>query len=524
MIRTFQSKKGNRLNTPSWGSLNQKLPFFALIMLSFLVSGCRFGPDFLRPPPPAISRYTDKPIPSRTASAPTTAGKSQCFVTNKDIPAEWWEIFHSETLNQLIKEALIANPDLRAADAGLRIAQETALAQRAFFWPRVDANLNVTRQETAHTLTPVVSTNSFFYTLITPQLTVSYVPDVFGLNRRQVESLEAQVASEVFQREALALTITTNIVMAVIQEASLRAQIQATLRSIAIGKKQLQLLRIEHNTGEIGLAGVAAQEAALAQLEANLPPLQKQLAQQHHLISVLCGHFPNEMLVKFNLNQLNLPRELPFSVPAALVEQRPDIRAAESQIHAASALIGVSIAQRLPNLLLTAAGGSAALTPEMLLNTNTLFYALTGNAAQTLFAAGMLKHRQRAAVAAFKQADAQYRSVVLSAFQDVADTLKAIQFDAINLETAQKAVQASRRSLSIAQQQWKAGEVGYLEVLNAEQTYQQALITLVQNQANRFVDTAALYQALGGGWWNRGASKKTVVVQNDNCVLRSKKG
>ncbi|WP_347252113.1 efflux transporter outer membrane subunit [Legionella sp.] len=494
------------------------------ILLTLSVSGCKLGPNFLRPPPPAVNRYTDQPIPLRTASAPTTAGKSQCFFINKDIPAEWWEIFHSETLNQLIKEALLTNPDLRAADAGLRIAQETALAQRAVFWPRVDANLNVTRQETAHTLTPVVSTNSFFYTLITPQLTVSYVPDVFGLNRRQVESLEAQVASEVFQREALALTITTNIVMAVVQEASLRAQIQATLRSIAIGKEQLRLLRIEHNTGEIGLEGVAAQEAALAQLETNLPPLQKQLAQQHHLISVLCGHFPSEILLKFDLNKLHLPSELPFSVPAALVEQRPDIRAAESQIHAASALIGVAIAQRFPNIVLTATGGSAALTPEMLFNTNTLFYALTGNVAQTVFAAGMLKHKQRAAVAAFKQADAQYRSVVLSAFQDVADTLKAIQFDATNLRAAQKAVQATRRSLSIAQQQWKAGEVGYLEVLNAEQAYQQALITLIQNQANRFVDTAALYQALGGGWWNRGAIKTTTIVQRDHCAEKPKRG
>lgn len=508
MIRAKRIKK-SKLGLP-------KSIFFFLTALVSLLCGC--GPDFLRPPPPTVTRYTTEPIPSRTASAPITAGKSQSFITGKDIPAEWWEIFHSAPLNQLIKEALRVNPDLKAADAGLKIAQETALAQRAYFWPRLDANLNVTRQETAHTLTPVVATNAFFYTLITPQLTVSYSPDVFGLNRRQVESLEAQVATAVFQREALALTITSNIVMAAIQEASLHAQIQATIRSIAIGKKQLRLLRIEHNTGEIGLQGVAAQEAALALLETSLPPLQNQLAQQHHLIAVLCGHYPSEIMLKFDLNKLHLPRELPLSLPSTLVEQRPDIRAAEAQIHAASALIGVAIAQRFPNIVLTALGGSAALNPGTLFSTNTLFYALTGNVAQTILAAGLLKHRQRAAVAAFEEADAQYRSVVLSAFQNVADTLKAIQFDAINLKAAEKAVKATRRSLYIAQTLWREGEVGYLEVLNAEQNYQQARITLVQNQANRFVDTVALFQALGGGWWNRKmVVQKTVIVQKVNC-------
>lgn len=504
MINTKQVKK----NKPGLATSI----FFLLTITASLLSGC--GPDFLRPPPPTVTRYTSEPIPAQTASTLTKAGKSQSFGTGKDIPAEWWAIFHSETLNQLIQEALRVNPDIKAADAGLKIAQETALAQRAFYWPRLDGNFNVTRQETAHTLTPVVSTNSLFYTLITPQLTLSYSPDVFGLNRRQVESLEAQVATAVFQREALALTITSNIVMAAIQEASLHAQIQAILRSITIGKKQLRLLRIEHNTGEIGLQGVAAQEAALAQLETSLPPLQNQLAQQHHLIAVLCGHYPSEVMIKFDLNKLHLPRELPLSLPSTLVEQRPDIRAAEAQIHSASALIGVAIAQRFPNILLTAISGSAALNPGMLFNTNTLFYAFTGNVAQTIFAAGLLKHRQRAAVAAFEQADAQYRSVVLAAFQEVANTLKAIQFDALNLKAAEKAVEATRKSLYIAQKQWREGEVGYLEVLNAEQNYQQALITLVQNQTNRFVDTVALFQALGGGWWNRKlAVQKPVIVQ-----------
>ncbi|CDZ77491.1 Outer membrane protein OprM precursor [Legionella massiliensis] len=476
-----------------------------LSLASTLISGCTLGPDFHRAPPPPVKRYTAETLPSHTTSAPATAGKSQYFAKGQDIPAEWWKVFHSEPLNQLIKAALSSNPDLQAATAGLRIAQETALAQRSFYFPRADANFISTRQETAHTLTPIVASNSFFYTLITPQLTISYIPDVFGSNRRQVESLEAQVAAEVFQREALALTISSNVVLAVIEEASLRAQIRATQNTIALGKRQLKMLREEHAVGEIGLEGVSAQEALLAQLESTLPPLQKQLAQQHHAIAVLCGQFPSDKLFdKFELKSLNLPGKLPLSLPSTLVQQRPDIRAAEALAHAASAQIGVAVAQRLPNILLTATAGSDGLNLYTLFNSNTNFWALTANVAQPVFNAGLLRHRQRAAVAAYKQADAQYRSVVLSAFQDVADTLKAIQYDANNLQAAQAAVQASKKSLNIAQQQLAAGAVGYLAVLSAEQAYQQSEINLVQSQANRFIDTVALFQALGGGWWNHG--------------------
>lgn len=520
MIRGLMVKKFKNLLP------NQRNPLFLtgsilLISASLIgclsISGCTVGPNFHRPPPPMIKRYTTEPLPAHTVSSQTAGGKSQYFVNGQDIPAEWWRVFHSEPLNQLIKAALKANPDLKAANAALRIAQETALAQRAVFFPRADANLSTTRQETAHTLTPIVASNAFYYTLNTPQLTISYVPDVLGYNRRQVESLEAQVETAVFQREALFLTLSTNIVMAVIQEASLRAQIKATLRTIAIGKRQLKMLQKEHEVGEIGLEGVAAQEAVLAQTQATLPPLQKQLAQQHHLIAVLCGHFPSEVLIqKFDLDTLALPHNLPLSLPSILVRQRPDIRAAEAQIHAASALIGVAIAQRLPNIVLTAVGGSDALNWTTLFTANTNFWGLTANLAQPVFDAGLLLHRQRAAVAAYKQADAQFRSVVLSAFQDVANTLKAIQYDAINLTAAKKAAQATRKSLSIAQQQWQAGSIGYLAVLDAEQAYQQALINLAQSQASRFVDTAALFQALGGGWWNRNVIReKIILVQKD---------
>ncbi len=264
------------------------------------------------------------------------------------------------------------------------------------------------------------------------------------------------------------------------------------------------MLKEEHDAGEVGLEGVSAQRTILAQLETALPPLQKQLAQQDHLIAVLCGQFPSEKLFEqFNLSTLNLPQHLPLSLPSVLVQQRPDIRAALAQAQAASALIGVAIAQRFPNITLTAVGGSQSLSLTTLFNTSTLFYTVAANFAQPIFNAGLLKHRQRAAEAASQQAQAQYRAVVLSAFQDVADTLKAIEFDAINLKASQDAAAAAQKSFSIARQRWAAGSIGYLAVLTEEQNYQQAQVNLVKSQAARFVDTVALFQALGGGWWNR---------------------
>ena len=471
---------------------------------SLMLSSCAVGPNFRRPLPPLVSRYTTEKLPAQTASAPTTGGKTQHFVSAQNIPAQWWEIFHSEPLNRLIQTAIRANPDLQAAEAALRVAAENTLAQRATFFPSVGANLNPTRHLTAHTLSSIVFSNAFLYTLNTAQVTVSYVPDVFGGNRRQLESLEAQTEAECFQREAVYLTLTSNVVLAVIQEAALRSQIKATRRIIAITAQQLRMMVEQREAGQIGAADVSAQEALLAQMQTMLPPLQKTLAQQHHLLAVLCGHFPSEeFALEFNLETLNLPSNLPLSLPSQLVQNRPDIRAAEAIMHATSAQIGVAIANRFPNIVLTADTGSAALNWVTLLGSHTKFWDIGANLAQPIFDAGMLLHQQRAAVAAYDQALAQYRSVVLSSFQDVADTLKAIQYDAENLKSANAAIKAAMKNLTIARQQRDAGAIGYLPILIAELAYQQTLLNLTQSQANRFVDTVALFQALGGGWWNR---------------------
>ena len=469
-----------------------------------LMAGCAVGPDFHRPTVPCVDRYTQDSLPGQTVSVDVKGGEAQRFVQNMDIPGQWWTLFHSKQLNDLIEQALKANPDVDAAQAALRGAWENVYAQKGAFFPSIDANFTPTRQEVPAVLTSPLANNNYVYSLHTAQVSVAYAPDVFGGNRRQVESLKAQADWQRFQLEATYLTLTSNVVAAVVGEAALRGQIKATQRIIEIESQSLELMQRQFALGQIATADVAAQEAALAQSQAMLPPLEKQLAQQRDLLARLVGHFPSEAFIdKFELSQLKLPRDLPASLPAKLVEQRPDIRSAEEQLHEASAEIGVTVANRLPNITLSANLGSSALAIGQLFASGTGFWGLAANLTQPIFQGGTLLHRQRAAEAAYDQAAAQYRGTVLTAFQNVADTLHAIQSDADSMRASVAAEQAAAKSLAIVRRQLELGDVSYLALLNAEQTYQQAMINLVQALANRYADTAALFQALGGGWWNR---------------------
>ncbi len=410
-------------------------------------------------------------------------------------------MFRSKGLKALIEEALANNPDLQAAQAALRIARENTAAQRGAFLPSVDASFSATRQKVAPS-SPGEVPNTF--NIFTGQVSVSYTPDVFGANFRTVESLEAQAESQRHQLEATHITLATNIVLAVIQEASLRGQIAATGRIIKIARDVLDLLRRQRGLGQIAEADVVAQEAALAQIEQALPPLQRQLEQQRHLLAALIGRLPSqEPRWKFTLGSLRLPRDLPVTLPSILVSQRPDIRAAEENVHSTSALIGLAIANRLPNITLSANDGSTAFDISKLFSPNTGFWTLAGGVVQPLFRGGTLFHQELAARAAFDQAAAQYRSTVIVAFQNVADVLTALRTDATAVDKAIASERAAARSLDITRQRLQLGDINYLALLNAQQTYQQALISLVQARADRLADTAALFQALGGGWWNR---------------------
>jgi NodT family efflux transporter outer membrane factor (OMF) lipoprotein len=473
------------------------------------VTGCAVGPDFHQPSSPTVSGYTKEPLPEKTAAANKNSADVQYFKSGLDVSGQWWTLFHSQFLNALIEQALKNNPDLKAAQAALRVAQENLYAQQGAYYPSVGADFSSIRQKTpVASLATNAASGASVYSLHTPQVTVSYVPDIFGLNRRTVESLQAQSEYQHFQIEATYLTLTSNVVAAAIQEASLREQIAATEKVINIESEQLKLIQRQFDLGGVVEANVIAQETTLSQAQGNLPVLQKQLAQQRDLLTALIGRFPSEEPAgKFQLSELELPQELPVSLPAQLVEQRPDVRSAAAQLHAASAQIGVAVANRLPNLTLSADYGSTATVIDQLFSSGTGFWVVGGNLIQPIFQGGTLLHRQRAAEAAYADAAAQYRSVVITAFRNVADVLHAIQSDADALKAATKGASTAARGFDIAQRQMQLGGISYLTMLNAEQAYQQALITLAEAHANRFADTAALFQALGGGWWNRPENK-----------------
>lgn len=473
-------------------------------LLSALLAGCAVGPDFHRPAPPVASRFTTTALPAQTRSAAIQGGAAQRLAAGADIPGLWWELFRSQKLDALMQEAIARNPDLASARAALRQADELYKAQRGTLLPTVDASFQSTRAKNSDALSPVLSQPVQLYTLHTATLNVGYTPDVFGGLRRQVESAKAQAENQRFQLEAAYLTLTSNLAAAAIQQASLKAQAASVESAVAADTQLLELYRKQLQFGQVSGADVAAQEALVAQTEALLPLLQKQLAQQDDLIAVLTGHLPGEgPRAQFELDDLTLPQALPLSLPSRLVDQRPDIRAAEADLHAASANVGVAIAARLPNITLTAAAGGASSELASLLTNGDNFWTLSGELAQPIFQGGALRHRQKAAEAALDQARAQYRSAVLTGFQNVADTLEAVRHDADELAAALAAEQAAKRSLEITRAQLRLGQVSSASVLTAETGYQQAVQTLVQARAARYADSVALFQSLGGGWWNR---------------------
>jgi NodT family efflux transporter outer membrane factor (OMF) lipoprotein len=471
-------------------------------LAALLVSGaCAcVGPNFHRPEPPRVDRYTTDALPAETSSAAGPGGAAQKFLADQEVPKDWWTRFGSDELNALVTEALRANPTVQAATAALRQAQENTAAQRGAFFPTVQGSFGASRNLNAvGVLAPNLASGTALYNLFTPQVTVSYVPDIFGANRRQVESLAAQAEASRYQLDATYLTLTANVVTAAIQEAGLRQQISGTQRVIDLEREALSVLRRELELGAIAEGDVFAQDAALAQLEATLPPLNRQLFAARDSLAALTGHLPADFRpTPLELDALVLPTDLPLGIPSQLVERRPDVRAAEAQLHAATAEVGVAIANLLPQVTLTGDIGSAATAMRDLFKPGTGFWSLGASATQTLFAGGTLLHRKRAADAALDQAGAMYKSAVLTAFQNVADALHALDTDADALGAAERAMSASQKSLDVVRQQLELGSVSYLALVNSEQTYQQAAVSLTQARANRYADTAALFQALGG--------------------------
>src|ERR1700688_2660244 len=501
----------------------------AMVLLSATVAGltcgCAAGPNYHKPGAPAAAGYAPTPLPEASSSAPIHGGEAQHFVSGRDIPFQWWELFQSPALDSLIKRAFKANPTIAAAQASLAQAQELVYAQRGFFFPTVAAVTQAERHKvsgnTNSSSTIGVQGNGTnllpqredpnqnphnlpsYYTFYTAELSVGFVPDVFGGNRRQMESLAAQRDAQRFALEATYITLASNEIAAAIQEASLQAQLEATREIIEADEKSLQILRDQFRLGFAMRIDVAAQEATLAQARTTLPPLQKQFEQTRDLMRALVGKLPNEEDPVFELDALQLPMVLPVSLPAKLIEQRPDVRAAAAQLHAANAQVGVAVAAMLPQFSITGQYGGNAHQFSWMFRHGDPFWNLIGDVTQPIFQGGTLLHRKRAAQAALKQAAAQYQSTVITAYQNVADTLHASLSDADALAAQVDAENAAKVTYDLTRRQMESGYVSYLTLLSAQTAYQQALINRVQAQATRYGDSVALFQALGGGWWNR---------------------
>ena len=477
------------------------------IGIGMALTACAVGPDFHAPDAPKVADashpYTPAPLPAQTASAPGAAGDVQRFVDGQDISATWWETFHSPALDELVRAALANSPTMAAAQANLRQAEENYRADYGSkVFPSVSGSLQGARERFPVFQEPGEPAG-FTANLFTAALDVSYTLDIVGGNRRELEGVRAAIDYQRYQVEATWLSLTSSVVATAIQEASLRAQLKVTQDVVDNAGKSLKVIDAQVRLGALARGALLQQQTLIAQQQAQIPPLEKALAQTRHQLAVLAGRLPGEDgLPAFDIDSLVLPRELPVSVPSALVRQRPDIRSAEAQLHEASAQIGVATAALYPQITLSGSVDRQSFKLDKLFDTGTTGWSLLAGLTQPIFNGGALQAKRRAAVAAYDAANAQYQSTVLNAFLNVANTLRAIDTDADAVIANADAERLANEALGLVQRQYQLGAVSYLASLDAQRTYLNTRVALVQARAARFTDTAALFQALGGGWWN----------------------
>ena len=470
-----------------------------------LLAGCAVGPDFQSPAAPVAERYSAQPLPDRTVATEIAGGEAQAFLASRDLPAQWWTLFGSEKLNALVQQALVASPTVASAQAALCVAQENLRAQKSTLFPSFDARGSATRQkiDTASFGNP--GGGAVIYNLYNASVGVTYGIDLFGGTRRGVEAQAAVAEYKRYQLEATYQTLIANVITSAVREARQRALIAGQEAIVADQEKLLKVTQRQFDSGAIGRTDLLSAQSNIATERARLPPLRLELTQAQNQLAVYLGKLPSEQsATDFDLTELKLPQEIPLSLPSSLVRQRPDVRAAEAQLHQASANIGVATANLLPQIGLSASFGTQSSVVDKLFSGN--IFSIGGTITQPLFHFGELTARRRAAIAEFDRAAADYRQTVLTAFQNVADTLRALETDAETLEAQFAAANAAAGSLKLAELQYQLGGTSYLTLLNAQQTYTQARTAYLQALASRYQDTAALFQALGGGWTRRGAS------------------
>lgn len=471
----------------------------SLLITSLLLSACTVGPDFKQPAPPSSTAYTAHSLTSATAATGSGPGARQHFVTGLAVSADWWRSFGSDKLDALIEQALRASPTLTAARATLRQVQQTYAAQSgSTLYPQVNATLGAQR-ELFNTASFGQPGGSYLFNLYNANVAVSYNFDLFGGNRRTLEAYAAQVDYQHFQLEAAQLALVANIATAAMTQAQYAAQLQASVAILTMEQQQLTIAQQRFALGATARSDELALRAQVEQTRATIPPLLNRLQQTNHLLALLAGQEPGTAVIpQFTLADFTLPTNLPIVIPSELVRRRPDVQASEALLHVANAQYGAAIATAFPQLGLSANLGSEALTTASMFTPGSAVWGLASQISQPLFNAG-LQSGIKSVKAGFDVAAANYRQTVLLALRNVADVLRALDNDAQILSAQAAADTAAQASLDLMRQQYKLGGVNYLQLLGAEQQAQQTRINLLAAQAQRLTDTAALYQAMGGG-------------------------
>lgn len=476
--------------------------------LSGVLTGCTKGPRYQAPAPPSITTYTPDPQPESTASASDRAGAVQRLHKAKaDIPAQWWTLFQSSSLDRMVRDALAQSPSVTEAVARLKEAQEEENARTgATKYPSVTANASVTGEQINLAAYGIPIQNPPPFALLNGSVAVSYALDIFGANRRLIEGLNAQVAYQSSELRAARLMLAGNVVSAAIRQAQLHSQIDLTNQVIVLQQRTLQITEDRHAAGGASEYDVQSQSTALAQMKASLPPFEQQLDVVNHQLAVFMAKSPAEAGVdQINLDDLHLPEELPVSLPSALVRQRPDILAAESLFHQASANVGVATANLYPQITLSASGGGIGTN----FTNGGSVWSAGFSLAQPIFNGGSLRAERRKAVAAYDEAGAAYQQTVLQAFREVADTLRAIEHDAQLLKDRTEAAEHAEATYQIASQNYGAGGISELSLLDAQRQQLQTALDRTSTEAARYSDSTTLFQALGGGWWNESQAQST---------------
>jgi NodT family efflux transporter outer membrane factor (OMF) lipoprotein len=469
------------------------------VIFAIAAGGCAVGPDFRRPEPPKVSRYTAGREPDRTLDPGTGA---EVFTPGKDVARDWFRLFGSDAASRMVSRALANNRSLRAARANLSRSEELLRAGYGVFFPQVDAQLGAGYQRFS-TARFGIRTAPPEFALYTLSGSVSYLVDVWGGERRQVEALGAQRDADRYALAGARVMICGNVMNALIARAAYVAEADATRATLELQREQVRITEAQATAGTVPFVNVLAIRSQLASTEALIPALEQRVDAASHLLATLAGGFPSQGGVPdVALTDFVLPRDVPVSLPSQLVRQRPDILVAESALHAANAAIGVATAAMLPNLTLSGNIGTNAASLGDLFTPNSVFWGLTAGLAAPLFHGGTLYHERKAAIAARDGALATYEETVLGAFEQVADTLRALVHDAEALRAQKEAVDSAEEALRLVQINYRAGVSDYLQVIFANRQFLQAKIAYLDAVAERLQDTVTLYVALGGGWWS----------------------